>query len=152
MSGAALRIVCIGNSLRPEDAAGPRVFEALLEAGLPSGVEAIDGGLGGIDLLGALEGARRVVFVDAVEGFTDVGATVVLAPEDLGDSAQEVFGHGAGLPYLLRIAPAVLEGALPEMIVLGLEGEASPAMIEAAAARSLELVRHGPSFPPASRD
>ncbi len=143
MKPAPLRIICVGNRLLQEDAAGPEVFERLREKELPAHLAVIDGGLGGLDLLRHLEGARRVVFVDAATGFHEQGGLVVLEPQEAGARAEPIFGHASGLAYLLRIAPAILEDALPEIIVVGLEGAPTPTLIDEAVATSLQLALHG---------
>ena len=53
MSGrpAAVRIICVGNRLVAADAAGPQVHDRLAGRPLPPGVELVDGGLQGLDLL-----------------------------------------------------------------------------------------------------
>ncbi len=61
----AVRVLCLGNPLRGDDGVGLRVLEGLVAAGLPAGVEAVDGGIGGLSVLDALDGARWGVLVDA---------------------------------------------------------------------------------------
>ena len=143
MSNDHLRIVCVGNRLEAGDVAGPLVYAHLVANGTPPPIEVIDGGLGGLDLLRWIEGARRLVFVDTVVGFSDTDGLVVLRGDEVGDSADAAFGHSAGLPYLLRVAPQVLEGPLPELYVVGLQGTPTPKRIELAAGLSVELVTHG---------
>ncbi len=137
--GPAARIICIGNRLAAEDQAGPRVFDRLGAAPLPPAVELADGGLAGIDLARLVEGVERVVFVDSVAGFGRPGRVVVLSAAEVAAEAEAGFGHGAGLPYLLRMLPVLLDGPLPEVAVVGVEGAAGDAAVEAAAGRSLAL-------------
>ena len=67
------RIICVGNRYCDRDAVGPRVHDALRSRRLPAGVDLVDGGLGGLRLLGLVEGMGRIVFVDALEGFAAPG-------------------------------------------------------------------------------
>ncbi len=138
------RIVCIGNRYRPEDDAGPRVYSLLRGSALPDGVEAIDGGMSGLDLLASVERAERVVFVDCVSGFGRAGEVLVLDPEEVATAASPRYDHAAGLPYLLRVLPAVCDGPAPEVIIVGIEGRADGAAVAAAAELALKLARGEP--------
>ena len=139
-------IICIGNRFVAEDAAGPAVYDRLRQSQpLPADIELVDGGLMGLNLLPFLERGGRVVFVDAVQGFGKVGDVVLLGRDQIDRAeAVERFDHGASLAYLLAIAPQVCEGDLPEEIVLvGVEGMATPHAIELAATLSLNAATHG---------
>jgi hydrogenase maturation protease len=139
-------IICIGNRFVPEDTAGPAVFDRLQEMRpLPAGIEIIDGGMAGLNLLPLLERGGRVVFIDAVHGFSGPGEIVLLEHREilstLGDGR---FDHNAGLASVLTVLPLVHDGDMPEEIVLvGLEGECTALMIERAADLSLSIATHG---------
>ena len=137
------RIICVGNRHLVGDDAGSRVFDALAAGPLPDGVEVVDGGLGGIDLLGLVEGRRRVVFVDTVNGFGAPGEVMVLSREQAARNAVGAYGHAAGLGYLLKMLPAVCEGPMPEVLLVGVEGNASSAAIGRMADLCLILAVHG---------
>ena len=139
-------IICIGNRFVPEDAAGPAVFDRLREMSpAPAGIEIIDGGLAGLNLLPLLERGGRVVFVDAVRGFSGPGEVVLLDQQEILRTLGAChFDHSAGLAYVLTVLPRVCDGELPEEIVLvGLEGAYTPEMIERAAGLSLTLATRG---------
>jgi hydrogenase maturation protease len=139
-------IICIGNRFVPEDAAGPAVFDRLQEMPpLPDGIEIIDGGTAGLNLLPLLEHGGRVVFVDAVKGFSGPGEIVLLDHKEIVRTLGAChFDHSSGLAYVLTILPRVCDGDLPEEIVLvGLEGECTPPMIERAAGLSIAIAAHG---------
>ncbi|MBI5490272.1 MAG: hydrogenase maturation protease [Deltaproteobacteria bacterium] len=138
------RIVCVGNRWVAADAAGPRVHDRLAAAPLPPGVEVIDGGLGGLALAPLVDGADRVVFVDAVEGFAAPGAVVVLEGPALDAIPVEPFGHGAGLAWLLRALPLVCETAVPRVAVVGLEGPVDDDAVARASAAALGLAEVAP--------
>jgi len=139
----ANRIICVGNRTVESDRGGPLVFDRLQSAGLPEDVEVIDGGLGGLDLLAFVSGAARVVFVDSASGFGVAGEVVALDAQAVAQRADRAFGHGAGLPYLLRVLPELCDDP-PSVSVLGLEGEPTEAMVEEAARRALSLARGVP--------
>lgn len=139
-------IICIGNRFVEEDCAGLQVFDCIQEMRLlPSGIELFEGGLAGLNLLPLLEQGGRVVFVDAVKGFTRSGEIVILTHREiLQCPGQSHFGHDAGLPYLLAILPKVCDGELPEDIVLlGLEGRCAEKTLEKAAKMSVAIAMHG---------
>lgn len=137
----------MGNRLADSDAAGCAVYDRLASAGLPPGVEAVDGGLGGLSLLGVVEGASRVVFVDQVAGFRPEGGLVVLSDEQLGKGEPPAYGHGDGLAYLVAAARAVLGKSCPRMWLVGIEGDAGPEVLRAAAETSLALATLADGLP-----
>lgn len=133
------RIICIGNSLFAPDAAGPMVHGLLANRTLPASVELIDGGLGGLNLLPFLENCDLALFVDAVAGFRATPGIVILNPLAL-PNASTSYGHDAGLGYLLKAAPHVLDGMLPEMLLIGIEGDPTPTSCQQAADACLALL------------
>lgn len=139
-------IICIGNRYESNDCGGMVVYDCLQDMqSLSSNVEVIEGGLAGLNLLPLLEQGGRVVFVDAVEGFTRQGELVVLSYDDILKSDPDChFDHGSGMAYLLTMLPKVCDGKLPEEIVLiGLEGNCTRQVIEQAASLSLRIVSQG---------
>lgn len=135
------RIVCVGNRYVPEDAAGPAVYDLLAEGPLPADVELVDGGLRGLDLLRAFDGAERVVCVDRILGSSSAEPVVVLSAEEAAMKCRP-FGHAAGLPYLLRALPWVAEGPLPDVRVVAV-ADPSPEGLREAARISLLLATGG---------
>lgn len=133
------RIICVGNRYRREDEAGPRVYDALVERGLPAGVEAIDGGLAGLDLLRYMEDADRVVFVDALDDPKRPRGVFVIDPREAARSAGGAYDHAAGLGYLLGVLPFVFEGKLPALYLVGIAGPPTPDAVDAAANTALSL-------------
>lgn len=132
------RIICIGQRYSAEDVAGPAVY-ARLVALTPPGVEVIDGGLAGLNLLRFMEGAGRVVIVDALCGFGQPRQVLALDPAEVASLAESSYGHSAGLPYLLRALPTVCEGPLPEIAIVGVEGAPDEQAVAEAATLALTL-------------
>jgi len=133
------RIICVGNRYVPGDDVGPRVYDCLLRRDLPVHVCAVDGGLMGLDLLRFVEGAQRVVFVDALPGFAPPGRTVVLRHRAALEERPAAYGHDGGLACLLRMLPAVCTGELPEIVLVGSEPPADADLIEQLADLSLRI-------------
>ena len=142
------RILCIGNRFFAPDTAGPMVFDLLAERSLPDEVELVDGGLGGLNLLSWLEQTDLVVFVDTVAGFRKTPGIVVVDPLE-SPLPSSGYDHDAGLAYLLHAAPHVLEGDLPELILVGIQGNPTPDLCRKAAQTCLDLVTAGQDKSPA---
>jgi hydrogenase maturation protease len=141
-------IICLGNRFAPGDDIGCRLYDHLASTPLPEEIDLIDGGLCGIDLLHVIEGRRRVIFADAVTGMAAADAIIVLGRAEVAAYAQS-YGHGAGLPYLLRLLPHVCPAPLPEIALVGMENPAratppaADAAVRALAARCMEIAVHG---------
>lgn len=133
------RIICVGNRYADSDDFGPRVYDALAVMPIPVDVDVLDGGIKGLDLLRHLEDAHRVVFVDALHGFNHQDGIIVLSAAEVADQCVSGFDHAAGLPYLLKLVPAVLDSPPPAVTVIGYEGIASAQTVNAAAQLALRL-------------
>ncbi|MGC8945877.1 MAG: hydrogenase maturation protease [Anaerolineae bacterium] len=140
-------ILGLGNPLRGDDGVGPRVVAELLRRGLPDGVEAVDGGTGGLDLLHLLEGWERAIIVDAAMLGRNPGEFVRFTPEEghLVGSLVSRSSHTAGLADALTMARA-LGRELPDIVIYGIQPERmdweeglSPA-VEAAVPELLERI------------
>ena len=116
------RVIGVGNPLRGDDGAGPAVVEMLEDQAMPPDVDLIDGGEAGLGLVGLMEGADRVVLIDAAEMGEEPGATrvfdlseVLIAADDPGCSI-----HNARTGSALRMAKAL--GCLPsEVRIVGVQ-------------------------------
>jgi len=140
------RIICVGSRFFAADAAGPRVHDRLSAQALPQGVELVDGGVAGLNLLHLVETAERVVFVDAVRGFAADGRVVVLDADEAAEAGGDVFDHGAGLGYLLRMLPVACD-APPPVTVVGIEGPADDEAVREAAAVAVRVATAGGRHP-----
>ncbi len=140
---AKIRIICVGNRYMSEDSAGAMVYDQLVSERLPENIVVIDGGLAGLNLLRFIQGADRVIFIDAVNGFRPSGGVIILNAADASRNSETLFGHGAGLSYCLRVLPEVHEGKLPEIFVVGIEGTTGPDKILTAAEMSLKIATQG---------
>ncbi len=85
-------ILGVGNPILGDEGFGVHVARRLKEIKLPDGIVVSEGHVGGFDLLGALEGARRVIVVDVMikelapgeicffrpeHGFTEPGKRII---------------------------------------------------------------------------
>lgn len=101
-----------------DDAAGVRVIEALRRREFScDGVELLDGGTLGLDLLPRLEGVERLLIVDAVEAKQPPGSVLRLEGEEITAVFRTMLSpHQMGLQDLLAVAS--LTGCLPNEIIL----------------------------------
>lgn len=80
-------VACFGNVLRGDDGLGDAVARRLRDGDLPSGVEVLEVGIGGIHLVQRLlDGVDALVVVDAVDLGRPPGTVVVVRP-DVADVA-----------------------------------------------------------------
>ena len=135
----AARIICIGNRFVGEDDFGSRVYDMLAGMALPAGVEIVDGGLAGLNLLRYLDDGRSIVFIDAVSGFAPLGEITVIDGDVIARQATGSYGHEAGLPFLLGVLPTVVDNPPPRIRLVGCEGSASDSAVQDAARLSLQL-------------
>jgi hydrogenase maturation protease len=119
---SATLILGLGNPLRGDDGVGARVVEELTRRDLPEGVTALDGGIGGLDLLRLLERWKRVVIVDAADVGQEPGQYVRFTPDQvrLAGASNALSLHNAGLSEVLALANA-LDLDLPEMVIFGVQ-------------------------------
>ncbi len=132
LCNAPVRIVCVGNRMVAGDDLGPRVHDHLAANALPDGLAVIDGGLQGLNLLGILDGAQRVVFVDALAGVRPGRAQRVARRRVLANGGAH-FDHGAGLGYLVRAMQVGCDEPPRAWSLVGAAGAASPDVIGAVA-------------------
>lgn len=135
----AARIICIGNRFVGEDDFGSRVYDVLVGMARPTEVEIVDGGLAGLNLLRYLDDGRSILFVDAVSGFAPPGEITVIDGDVIARQATGRYGHEAGLPFLLRVLPSVVDNPPPRIRLVGCEGSASDGTVQDAARLSLQL-------------
>lgn len=133
-------IICLGNPFVESDSLGPRVFAELSARELPPGVEIIDGGLAGLNLLCFLDGCQRVVLADAIIG----AETPAIMEASAGAEFPSVpaFGHSSGAGYLLRARFALGGPDIPQIFVIGAES-GQPQVVREVAGLCLQVALHG---------
>jgi hydrogenase maturation protease len=111
-------IIGLGNPLRRDDGVGVRVAELLAGRALSDGVQVVDGGTPGLELVNLLEGWPRVVLVDAANVGQEPGQFVrfTLDQVQLLGEDEHISVHGAGLRDALLLAQVL--GVLPDQIVI----------------------------------
>lgn len=155
-AGRPVRVLGLGNVLLGDDALGPyAVATATAELEVGDGVELVDLGTPGLDLLPYLAGARAVVVVDTIRADGPPGEVrLYRTPELLAAPVGPRVGpHDPGLSDALTCArldgngpeEVILVGVIPERTATGIGLSAAvraavPAVVSAVAA---ELARLG---------
>jgi hydrogenase maturation protease len=135
MTEPALRklVIGLGNPLMGDDGIGLAALERLAAGGaVPAGVELVDGGTWGMNLLHLIESADVVVLLDAIRA----GAPPGTIHELEGDAVPRRLAHKLS-PHQIDLgevlALAALRGTLPpRLMAIGIE----PAVVEMSAALS----------------
>jgi hydrogenase maturation protease len=119
-----VRVVCIGNSLVADDAAGCEVYRILTEKKLPPGMCITLMGIAGIDLLDELQGEQILIIVDAVQFGAQPGTLHLLPWEEIPKaSGLPVSAHGIGVRESIEIGRMLYREKMPQTVyLLGIEG------------------------------
>jgi hydrogenase maturation protease len=108
----------IGNVFMADDGFGVEVARRLVEREPPAGVDIVDFGIRGMDLVFALgEGYDVAVFVDAVPRGEPPGTLFVIEPE-LGEQDAPVMLDAHGMDPVKVLALAGQVGPVPERILV----------------------------------
>lgn len=113
-------ILGIGNLLLSDEGIGVHAVRELAERGLPAGVEVLDGGTSGADLIDALADRPKIVVIDAASGDGHPGTIYRCEARDLMEQEHALSLHEFGLIDSLRMAEQL--GCAPRrVIVLGVQ-------------------------------
>jgi hydrogenase maturation protease len=120
-AGPRTIVLGVGNLVHTDDGLGVHAFRKLqADPRVPSGVELIDGGTFGIELLAYLENCSRLLLLDAVDVGRSPGALVRMAGEDLFGLPGGASVHQLGIADLLATLPLV-SNAPEEVVLLGVQ-------------------------------
>lgn len=116
-------IVCVGNSLVGDDAAGSAVHDAL-DGRLPPRTRLRLLGVGGIALLDDLQGEECLIVVDAVQLGAAAGTVHVLAWDAIPEAGGAAVSlHGLGIREAVAVGRMLYPEIMPRRVYLvGIEG------------------------------
>jgi hydrogenase maturation protease len=114
-------VLGVGNLLLSDEGVGVHVVKRLMEMPLPPGVEVIDGGVGGLGLMGTLIGADRLIVIDAVRAGEAPGSIYRFGIEDLTKYPEryKMSVHEIGIVEVLHLSR--LLGRIPKTTIIGVE-------------------------------
>ena len=113
-------IVGIGNLLLSDEGVGVHAVRSLTEQELPAGIELLDGGTSGADLVDHLEGRTKVIVIDAASGDGPPGTVYRCKAHELIEQQGGLSLHEFGLADSLHMAMQL--GCAPQdVIVLGVQ-------------------------------
>jgi len=98
-------ILGIGNLLKSDDGLGVHIVRYMEESGaaLPEGVELLDGGTAGFDLLGLIENYDKIVIVDALKADDKLGSIYRFTPEHAVETRSRFSLHEVGIMEVIRV-------------------------------------------------
>ena len=144
-------VLGIGNLLYGDDGFGPRVAQALAGQRLGEGVDVIDAGAIGVDLLDYLTEYRRVIIIDAADMGLEPGTLRTFAPEEVRSlkKGSQLSLHSSDILGVIELG-AALGAKLADITVIAVQpellapgdrlSETVEAAVAGAAARVKELI------------
>jgi hydrogenase maturation protease len=129
-------ILGVGNVLMGDEGVGVLAARHLIEAGVPDGVDVVDGGTGGFHLMEYFQDYDRVVLVDATLDGQAPGSVSFIRPRFSSDYPPTLSAHDIGLKdlldavYLLGQSPEVILFAVSVAVVDGVTLEMTPAVAD----------------------
>jgi hydrogenase maturation protease len=115
-------VLGLGNILLTDEGLGVRAIEDYrAQCEVPDGVDVVDGGTAGMDLIDIIAGHDVAIVVDAIRTGKGPGAVVVLHDDEVpAVFRQGLSPHQLGLPDVLA-AMALLDLRPPKLILIGTE-------------------------------
>lgn len=111
-------ILGLGNVLMGDEGIGIKAIEFLQDKELPEGVDLLDGGTGGFQLLSLFQSYEHIIIIDAALGGDTPGQIRVLKPRYASDFPRSLTSHDIGLKDLLQSAELLED--LPEITLLAI--------------------------------
>jgi hydrogenase maturation protease len=110
-------ILGIGNILLRDEGVGVRVVEAMQQIPLPGGVEILDGGTSGVDLVDEVAGRDKLIVIDAVKTHLAPGTVLRFGLDKLVAKVDDMVSlHEFGLVETLNAAKCL--GCMPRQVVI----------------------------------
>ena len=118
------RIFCLGNELVCDDGVAIRVGRILASLSLPSDVQVELTPQLGFDLLEVVQGAERIILVDAMSTDRPPGTCITMAGAAIARyAAGAAISHTVGIAELIDVAQRLAPGGnRPSIVFVGIEG------------------------------
>lgn len=111
-------IVGIGSTILGDDGVGVVAAQRLKERIRREDVDIIEIGTAGLSLLDLVEGYDRLIILDAMVSGAQPGTVHLLRGEDMARTAHLHAGHEADLPTTLSLGAQLMDGRMPEQVVV----------------------------------
>ena len=95
-------VLGVGNLLLKDEGVGIHVIQALEKEGLPPNVSLMDGGTGGLHLIGWIQDYNRIIMVDATLDHNPPGTIRLIRPHYATDFPPLMSAHEIGLVKALQ--------------------------------------------------
>ena len=119
MPGKTL-VVGMGNLIYRDEGVGVHVIEEMKKMELPHHIELLDIGTSTMDLIGYLDGVKKLIVIDAMKAGGDPGDIYRCSPQDLLPKGENpVSLHDIGL--LETLAMAKKKGLEIDTVIIGVE-------------------------------
>jgi hydrogenase maturation protease len=114
-------VLGVGNVLLSDEGVGVHVARELMGMEVPPGVSVIEGGTAGLSLLSLIQGADRLIVIDAVKGEQAPGAVYRFDIDEIENSGRGLITsvHSLGVREVLDLC--ALTGKVPQTVVIGIE-------------------------------
>jgi len=106
-------ILGVGNFLLKDEGIGIHVIRELEKENLPPNVSLMDGGTGGLHLIGWLQDYDRIIMIDAALDDNPPGTIRLIHPRYASDFPPLMSAHEIGLRDMIDVM--CMEGTLPEI-------------------------------------
>lgn len=119
-------ILGVGNLLMSDEGVGVHVAHALEQLDLPDHIAVVEGGTDGFRLMNVIEGAARVIVIDAIKGGCEPGTLYRFGIDEVPPhiDAFRTSVHQVGIQEVIQLVSLV--GERPPTTILGIE----PACLE----------------------
>ncbi|MDD4299445.1 MAG: hydrogenase maturation protease [Methanomicrobium sp.] len=112
-------IIGCGNPFMGNDGAGIYAIERIKEM-MPH-VEILDGGTGGLGLIGEMEGYSRIIIIDAMLGIGEKKGDIKIFYDTPPCIPSTMSLHDAGISEVIEVAKEIIPGI--EIITIGIEAD-----------------------------
>lgn len=115
-------ILGIGNLLLKDEGVGIQLVQLLEKETLPPGVELVDGGTSTLDILPLLQGADKIIVIDAMKAGGEPGSIYRCRPSDLIPSEEAPMSlHHIDFLQALKMNKMLGVDLEPRTIIFGVE-------------------------------
>ena len=114
-------VLGVGNLLLKDEGVGIHVIQALEKEGLPPNVSLMDGGTGGLHLIGWIQDYNRIIMVDATLDHNPPGTIRLIRPQYATDFPPLMSAHEIGLRDMIEAM--ILTEKLPDIQLIVVSAE-----------------------------